>query len=322
MKILFASLLLILAFQISFGQDYQIDEDNWLGEMGYYQEFLRHIYPNKFYTKEDVVKAKEKFSLIKSSNSDDEWEGYYQRHGELNQYGLIWNSASGFIRYNIYTCAIELRGIWFGNIVNTSDAVTLNYEKPIHYFYPKKKVFNQENLIKVKIGEKHFLVPKSDLKDFFEYAAGRTSGQNSYEISSSYWWKFSDREKESSGLPILSEKYRNLVVLPVDAKITKIGKPTIYRTKNYEGKTEEVGFDHFITIDAGRSQNVKKGMELYIPELDETATVEKVFSTSSVASVFREFDDNKKEVCKGANFQEHPCSQISIGMSAKSISPF
>ncbi len=105
MRILVALFLLIFSFQVLFGQDFQEDE-NWLGEQGYPQPDLYHNF--RTYTKEDVIKAKQKLALIRQTTTDDEWEGYYQQYGDLSQYGLIWNSNAGFIDYYIYRTCLQL----------------------------------------------------------------------------------------------------------------------------------------------------------------------------------------------------------------------
>lgn len=322
MKNLLTLFLLISAFQISFGQKYEYDDDNWLGEMGYPTERLTHIYPNKIYTKEDVSKAKAKFSLIKNSTLNDEWEGFYRRWEDLSQIGLIWQKESGFVQYYIYTCAIELRGVWFGNTITTSDKVKLNYEKPLHYFYPKKKVINQENLIKVKIGEKLFLVPENRLREFCEYVAGLRQYFES-EIQGSYWWKVSNTQEESNELPTLPQKYSHFLVQPVKGQIIKVGKRTIQRSKNWEGKIEVDGIRYSITLNVGSRDKVRENVEFYIPEINETAIIEKVFSNSSIASILREVDETNNDKCLNTDNKKIECPKISVGMLVKTriISP-
>ncbi len=306
--------LLILSFQVSFGQDFQ-EGENWLGEQGYPQPFLSHNF--KTYSKEDVIKAKQKLLLIKQSPTNDEWEGYYQQYGELSQIGLIWNTQAGFIDYYIYTCSIELRGLGFGNVTNSADLLTLNYEKRKN---EKAKVV--QTLVKVKIGERHFLIAENDVKDFCEYVVGRKFDAELYENSVRYWWKVSDENKNSEGLPILPDKYSKFVVKPVEAKIIKVGKVTVENRETNEDKIESGDIYRFITIDAGKNQNVKKGMNLYIPELDETAIVEKVFLKSSVAIIYRDFYETRTERCWDENHKIKTCPKINVGMYAKTIGSF
>lgn len=314
MKILLASILIILAFQISFGQDFQEDE-NWLGEMGYPMPYLRHIFDYKVYSKEDIIKAKRKLSLIQKTDSNDEWEGYYQKWGELSQIGLIWQKESGFVQYEVYTCAIELRGLGYGEIAQNAESVILNYEKPIIYIYSKKNTSpTQINLVKVKIGEKHFLVPENRLKEFCEYVVGlRKYYEN--DIQSGYWWKVVELEKDSKELPVLPEKYKHILKHPIEGKIIGVGKRVEQKYKNDNGIVQSNGVNYFVKLNIGKKENVKKDMEFYVPELKDTIMIEKVYSTSSTAILFREFDDNKKEICKDENYKEIPCSQISVGMS-------
>jgi hypothetical protein len=318
MRFIILTGLLILSFQVSFGQDFQEDE-NWLGEQGYPQAFLSHNF--KTYSKDDVIKAKQKLLLIKQSSTNDEWEGYYQQYGELSQIGLIWNNQSVFIDYYIYTCSIELRGLGFGNVSASADSILLNYEKPR---YSTKKMLNraERTLVKVKIGERHYLVPEDRLKEFCEYSVGRLFGQKEYEMSVRYWWKVSNDKNKSESLPILPDKYSKFVVKPVEAKIIKVGKVTVENRKTNEDKIESGDIYHFITIDAGKNQNVKKGMNLYIPELDETAIIEKVFLKSSVAIIYRDFHETRTERCWDENHKIKTCPKISVRMYAKTIGSF
>jgi hypothetical protein len=319
MRILFALFLLILSLQVSFGQNFQ-ENENWIGEIeGYPHPELYHNF--KTFSKEDVIKAKEKLSLIRQSSTNDEWEGYYQQYGELSQIGLIWNNQSGFIDYYIYTCSIELRGLGFGNVTNSAESILLNYEKPR---YITKKMLNraERTLVKVKIGERHYLVPEDRIKDFCEYAVGRLFGQKEYETSVRYWWKVSDDNNKSESLPILSDKYAKFVVKPVEAKIIKVGKVTIENRETNEDKIESGDIYHFITIDAGKNQNVKKGMNLYIPEIDETAIVEKVSLKSSVAIIYRDFYETRTERCWDEKHEIKTCPKINVGMYAKTKGSF
>lgn len=313
MKILLTFFLIILTFQLNFAQYDQYDEDNWLGDMGYAMDMLRQFYPNKFYAKEDVIKAKNKLSMIKNAGFNDEWEGYYQHWGELNQYGLIWNSTSGFIHYNIYTCNIELRGLWFGDTVNLTNSLKLNYEnKKLSSTIKKNIKQNQTTYIKVKIGEKHFLVPPSRLKDFCEYAVGLDYFP---EEGEQYWWKVEDSKKEISGLPILPENYKHFLRYPIETKIISLGKRE-FTYITYEGKKEPHSVRYFVIINKGKINGVTNQMDFYIPELKERVYVEKVFQHTSLAVITRELDENSNEKCNDDNYQEQPCHKIVIGINA------
>jgi hypothetical protein len=154
MKKIVLFIFIISSLQFSYGQDIE-EYENWLGKEGYPYPELRHDYKN--YSKEDVAKAKQRLSLIGESEAIDEFEGYYQQYGELSQIGLIWNSKAGFIDYYIYTCSIELRGLGFGDVQNSADLLSLNYEKPRYKSSQKKENARLiQTLVKVKIGNRRF----------------------------------------------------------------------------------------------------------------------------------------------------------------------
>jgi hypothetical protein len=128
--------------------------------------------------------------------------------------------------------------------------------------------------------------------------------------------------KNSEGLPILPNKYSKFVVKPVEAKVIKVGKVTVENREIDENKIESGDIHHFITIDAGKNQNVKKGMNLYISELDETAIIEKVFLRSSVAIIYRDFYETRTERCWDEKHEIKTCPKINVGMNAKTEGSF
>ncbi len=308
--IFFIVLLLVLAFQTSFSQEFE-ETENWIGEIeGYSHPYLFQRFVN--FTKDDVLKAKEKLNLIKSVSSQDEWEGVFGNYGELSEIRLIWNSDVGFINYYIYTCAIELRSLNYGKAINSTDFVSFVSEKPT----PKKEIIPTDvKFIKVKVGERHFFVPENELADFCEYAVGLSL--DAYSSQSNYWWKLSDSQKRIFGLPILPEKYKSFLRYPIKAQIIKIGKKEVIQSKNSEGKLEPSAVNYFFTINAGKNQSVKKGMRFYVPAMQEWAEVSSVSLTNSRVYIQRFIGYGEKEVCMDDNSEEHSCEILSVGMIAQ-----
>ncbi len=313
MKSLFLAILLLgLAFQNSFSQEI-IEDENWIGEIeGYSHPFLSQRFIK--FTKEDVAKAKEKLNLIKSATNQDEWEGSFGKYGELSEIRLIWNSDVGFIDYYIYTCAIELRNLNYGKAINSSDFVSFVSEKPA--ISPKSVVSSKGiNFIKVKVGERRFLVPENELADFCEYAAGLSL--DDYSSQSNYWWKLSDSQKRIFGLPILPEKYKSFLRYPIKAQIIKIGKQENVQSKDAEGKLQTDAVNYFFTINVGKNQGVKKGMKFYIPEIKEWSEIVKVSLTSSIVYIQRPIGYGEKELCYDDKYDEHECSNLAVSMIAQ-----
>lgn len=311
MKILLSSLLLFFAFQVSFGQE--LKEGEYWNSIS---EGRGSIWEYKFFTKDEVIKANQKLLLLKKLSPKDEWEGVYESGVELGESLLYWNSYDGFVKYFYYH---TLKTLDYGKVINKTDSVLFETEKTTPAIDFLKKTENP--VIKVKIDKRHFLVPKRYLRLFCEYAVGLRKFYWA-DIQSKYWSKISERFIDARGLPILPEKYKRLLVYPIEAKISKIGKKTIIKHKNDEGVLELYRTDYLFILNAGKNKGVKKEMEFYIPELKETASIKKVSQNTAIALISRDFDKNNIEVCQDKNYKETPCSQISVGMWAKTIMAF
>jgi len=310
--LIFIVLLLALTTQPCFPQEFE-ETENWIGEFALYQTpFLVHRLKN--FTKDDVAKAKEKLNLIKSSSSQSEWDGVFVKSADLSDIRLIWKEDAGFIDYYIYTCAIELRNLNYGRVINSPDFVNLVSEKPA-IATKQKDPLTGVKLIKVRVGERRFLVPEDELADFYAYAVGLSL--NEYESQSNYWWKLSDSKKPLFGLPILPDKFKRFLRYPIKAKIAKIGKQEVIESKNADGKLEKDFVNYDFTINAGTNKGVRKGMKLYIPEMQEWAQVERVSLTSSHVFIQRFIGYGEKEVCTNETSEEHDCGNLAVGMTAQ-----
>ena len=108
----------------------------------------------------------------------------------------------------------------------------------------------KKKLIKVKLGEAHYLVPENLLQNFTISAAGLSTNFD----YSDYWVNVEDIEKKAFGLPILPEKYKNLLRYPIETKIIGVGKKKIIPN---EQSTKEFNFDdiHYpVTLNAGKNK--------------------------------------------------------------------
>jgi hypothetical protein len=300
-------------FQCCFSQEFA-REENWLGEIeGAPYEFVHHQY--KHYTKEDIVKAKQILSSIRNSSPKDEWEGVYSREVNLHDVKLFWRANVGFINYNIYTCAIELRNLNYGKINDSPSFIELISEKPITL---AKNIPKAENkLVKVKFGARHFLVPENRLQDFAERTVGLS---NELEDYSYYWRKVEDYEKEVFGLPILPLEYKHLLRYPKEAEIIGIRNRKIHQEKAFDGTVGYEEVHYFVILRAGNNKNIKIGMNFFVEDLGEWIEITKVSSKNPVGKIIRGFNENKQEECQN---EEHfqgkviPCKEIKIGMKAK-----
>lgn len=327
LKILSCLLILLGSLQIGFGQEFN-ENENWIGAIeGGVPPFLIHNL-NK-YSKEDVVRAKEKLNLIKQSPTGDEWEGSYSLPGDLRDTKLFWNSKFGFVNYYVYTCAIELRALNYGRAVNNPDSVILMTEKNRPPFYRADKS-GQSKLIKVKWGDLRYLVEEDALETFCELAAGyygaaknettEVDGESfasQTTIENSFWVKNEDlRNKKTFGLPILPKPYEKFIKQPIETEIISIGKyekdpPTDRPIATYSRR--------YVNIGAGKNSGIKIDMEFYVPALGERIRIVKVLNNTAVGVLERWIDsETRQESCSGET-EDAPCRLPKAGMKIKTL---
>lgn len=308
-KVFLVLIVSIVSFQISFGQEIDF-EGNWFREIkGYDDNNTRYEF--KFYTKDDVVKAKRRFNLIKQFPFKDEWEGIYSSGTELGTAELRWSSAGGFVNYYFYH---TLRSLDFGSAFDKTDSVELVSEKSPN---SKRKSLFSTNLIKVKFGNRHFLVPENRLQDFTDRAVGLNTSLSDFGY---YLQKLDESENKVFGLPVLPEKYRRFLRFPIDTKITRIGNRQIHQDKFGDGTVNYEEMYRFVTLGAGKNKKIRIGMNFFVEDLSEWIEITKVLSNSSVGKIRRGFNEKKQEECfdeERGQGQIIPCKAIKVGMKGK-----
>ena len=317
-KIFLLSLIFVAASQISFAQNIQEETqmpENWLGKYGVYFPFLVERYDR--YSKEDVAKFREKLDLLQNAKFD-EWEGIYLDDlSQLAYSEFRWKSDTGFVNFYVYTCFPELRHLNYGKIINSPETIQTSPE--FAGDSPRKQT--AVKYVKVKWGERYYLVEESSLASFAEKAVGvyleskETSDPN-YQNWARYWVK-GDLEKPLAGLPAFPASYKKFERLPIEARIISVGKRTVEQEKI-------IGDTHYynsawysVTIDAGKNRNVKIGMVFDIPELKNPLTITQVNSKTAVGLISRPIDENKNDECWNENFDKIPCLDIENEMKVK-----
>lgn len=321
--------LFAASLPLCFGQE-RVEDEDWLSEATgmYKQPFLSYRFGR--YTADDVALAKEKLSLLQASKTTDEWAGIYVTSAPLSDTKLIWRPDAGFLDYYIYTCSIELRALNYGKVINYPDHVLFISEKASNSPLKPGEIV-QFKLIKVKWGDRHYLVEESELETFCELAAGyhgpakiekgKLANGEPYESYTTIWmyyWVLMDDEltKEVFGIPVLPAAYaKKYSRPPIETRIVSIGK--YKKTAREDGQ----GFDtnQFVTIGLGTSGGVKKGMQFYVPQLEDRITVVKAFGKSSIALLERSVDsETGKETCYDEE-GESPCTPIQAGMEIKTV---
>lgn len=309
LNIFFSILFLAITFQISFSQDLDVN-GNWFKEIKGVDDFLTS-YDFKKYTKTDVINAKERFLLITRFLPDNEWEGIYTSNTEIGNNELHWNAEDGFVYYSVYH---TLGSLDYGKTQNKSDSVKLISEKSS--VIGRKSLFSN-NLIKVKIRERHYLVPENRLKDFAERAVGLNT--NLSDFIGYYWFKLNESGLEISGLPVFPPKYKNYLRFSINIKITHIGNRQIYQEKLDDGTINREEIHRFVTLSAGKNKNIKKGMNFFVEDLCEWVEITKVFPKTSTGKIVRLLDENSENCfdSAGGGGQIIPCKEIKTGMKVK-----
>jgi hypothetical protein len=292
MKTLLTLFLLISAFQICFGQELKEGEfwDSFWGER-------QSIWEYKNFSKEDVIKSRQKLTLIKQSLSEIEWTGQYLSNTSLGESFLFWNNHNGFVEYYFYH---TLKSLSYGNAIDKDGFVIFKDENVNSLKPPKSTVF-----VKVKFGETHYLIPENKLKDFLEMAVGVYAGLTDNYFS---WQKTLDIKKEVFGIPQVPAKFKHLLPSPIKTKIAGIGKKTL------NSETEEIY--RFVILGDGKNKKIKVGMNFFVEDLGEWVEIVNVSANSSIGKITRSFYD-KIEECRTAEKGQgegFPCKKIEKNM--------
>jgi hypothetical protein len=302
------ALVLLFTFQNSLSQKIDVS-GNWYKEIkGIDDVYTRYDF--KKYTISDVAEAKKRFQLITRSLANDEWEGVYTGSMELGSDELHWNT-NGFVFFAVYH---TLSALDFGDSKINPDSVEL---------ISRKSSFKRisDNLIKVRIGKKHYLVPENRLQDFAERAVGLSTDISDFTY---YWSKLNEVDIEDVGSPVLPPKYKNYLRFPINTTITQVGKRQIHQNKFDDGTINYEEIYRFVILGAGNNKGIKRGMNFFVEDLGEWIEITKVLSSSSLGKIRRSFYE-KEETCLddvGGSGQTIPCKEIKTGMKAKTkISP-
>ena len=180
-----------------------------------------------------------------STGSANEWAGsYVSEDGLTSGSQLDWAPGNGFLIW-WSTCSYGWRDkVNFGRV---------DFRNGILHVMPElggdgEKVYGLSgDLITVKWGEQHYLVPLDHLIAFC-YAA-RNAGR-SYEIQE-FFLKQSDRDKRRFGLPAVPSRYKKyLVAAPIQATIVEVMSQPESALKTF-------------TMNVGQRAGVVRGMKFF-----------------------------------------------------------
>ncbi len=195
---------------------------------------------------DQLAALEKKFQVIEdeSQKSNDEWTGHYSLEtSPTSGTRFDWSPKNGFVVW-WNTCSYGLRDeVDFGKVDANNEALRLSSTLGAE----GEKVYpTPADLVKVKWGDQHYLVP-TDRLIAFAYAA-RNVGR-SYEINE-FFLKESDRDKRRYGLPEVPARYKKyLVSAPILATIVEVKSD----------QKPSTGF----TLNVGSKAGVARGMKFF-----------------------------------------------------------
>jgi hypothetical protein len=195
---------------------------------------------------------------------------------------------SGFLEIHVYTCIPELRGLNFGNAVESTDTVHLIPEYPPA---SGRSLQPARQYLKVKWGERHYLINENEIADFCRHIAGLDiRRENEPLIAGDFYLKDRDWDKPATGLPVLPEGYRHLLKKPIDAKIKAVGRG--YIEYDYENGCMKQTIIP-VTLNVGSTSGVKVGTVFKFSTEDSTME----FTITSVSK------DSSRAISEGFGWQ-------------------
>jgi len=223
------------------------------------------------YRSEDVATAQKLWNEIEkqSNNAGDEWAGVYSiAEGEVNMSYLRWSPQHGFVRFHIYTCLPAVRGLDYGKVVVSEDHVELVSSRASE---TENSEESPTKYVKVKWGERHYLVAENDIESFFTYTSGRGSlPYTDAGVPIDFWGRIDDSAKPIADVPVVPSAYAEHVKKPIDTRIIKVG-----RSYTEVDPDNDVWLDHVtpVTLNAGSNAGLKRGMTLHVVKSEDYETV-------------------------------------------------
>ncbi len=304
------NIAIILAFSFSICLGQEIDPDsNWFREIKGIDDVYTRFDLNR-YTINDVEKAKNKYLQIEQTGHSNIWEGIYTRGTETGDARLHWNSTDGFVYFYVYH---TLGSLDYGSMIDTGDSIKMTSEKEPD---TKSRPGSSYNLIKVKFGNKHFLVPENRLKDFLERAVGLNTELGDFTY---YWYKVDEVDNTVSGFPVVPKRYVHLVRQPINTQVSKIGKRIVHQNKFDDRTVNYEEIHRYVILGSGKKSRIKPGMNFFVDELGEWVEITKVQSNRSIGRLRRGLDEDNKEICRNMERGQGDtvlCKDVKVGMKA------
>lgn len=250
--------------------------------------------------KHDIPISDEHYEILKTrkvqienevSTDKNEWAGTYLQ-GNHHPTVFMWSMTQGFLTWGSHH-TFAPSGINFGGaeFANNRLIITPEIAKDHLNFQ-----YVAAELVPVKWGEQHFLVPPDELLNFAYAVHSGSEGQIVW-----YFAKSDDFDKSRKGLPDLPPEYSKFVTMKqIEGTIVSIAK-----------NEKSTLFDIELTLDVGLKNRVIKGMYFYYSDSKQNCLQIRVIETNEKTSAARVVGI---EVGPGANLEPK------IGLKFKSKS--
>lgn len=310
-KFVISFLILLSVCQICFGQKDEFERNWYKDTKGIDNPWSGYEF-GKRYTEKDVDEAINKYHLIKShSPKNNEWEGFYTSDSMLGYEEIYWNKDGGFVRSYYYHRLLTLD---YGFVKDENNSIKLYSQKSSTSKDENKLI---THFIKIKYGNRHYLVPENLIKKFAETAVGLTNDESEDKF---YYYKVDDEKKNLFGIPILPSEYERFQRFPVEAQIIKVKKSELKQNKFEDGTVYSEYYDYEVILNVGRNKNIKQDLIFFVKDLNEWIGITKVYSKKSKGIITRYVNKNREELCDenvDISSENTNCLKIKIGLTAK-----
>jgi len=285
-------------------------EENWLKEYNLYRGQFMYFRYDK-YSKDDVVRLRAKLDQLKSAGFEKEWEGFYYKgfDDSVGHSRVQISFDKGFASIYIYTCLPELRAFSVGSVINNSDSIHVVSDSP--------NAQEGTKYIKVRWGDRLYLVEESSLSAFSEKAVGILPTRNDDESPDRFnwmnFWVQADLDKPLEGLPQFPAGYKKFERLPIAAKIISV-KRSLTKNESDDSVSRWESAVYAVAIDAGAAKGIKRDMVFLLADTGDILTITRVSQTKAVGTITRPLNENTTDNCWDDNNNDVPCRRIVPGM--------
>lgn len=328
MKSILTILIMLFAFQISFGQSVQsveVDAVKYFDEnKRWFNEFTEHWFQFYDIPEEEIRNSIIQFEKISKDlkTTQSEWEGTYGNGGDTHGNYLHWSEKNGFILLVVNKCNGGPTKIARGRVIKTDTSIQLIPEKVITSTFEhgshssRANDYKEREFLLVKWQAKNYVIESDSITNFADYTAGlnpETSGI--YDEGWYYSKVFQESKGTANELPIFPAGYEKYVKKPFKATITSIGKSFRRNKKPVSDESDEYlkddvkNYEDSVTevkLDLGKSSNISPNIFLrFISENENDysmrgITITKVFDKYAIGEYVT---DVPKKTCQKSDFE-------------------